>query len=587
MNELIFPSETQLKVDHITTTGQHLDIYAGAQRDQATCPDCHTVSTKVQARYWRHPQDAPWLGMTVRLHLEVRRFACAEKGCPRKTFVEGLTGLLPAKARRTARLKEQHLVTAYALGGEAGKQLAGLLGMPISGDTLLREIRQAPEPVKPVVRVVGVDDWAMRKGRTYGTILVDLEKRQPIDLLPNREAADVAAWFREHPEIEIISRDRGKEYIKAATEGAPQAEQVADRWHLLNNLRAAVVTFLQQKPICLQAAGTAGDLSPEEAELTPTEPDLWPEEVAFPCSEPEKTPSTGVGVELPPPLPVLAVAAEWPLTQVAQAKATRHARRRERYEQVGELKLAGFSDRAIGRQMKLSTRTVRKYLAAATCPQYTPGQVRQSKLTPWLGQLEKSWQAGNTNASQLWREIRALGFSGCLGLVSRWAIAQRNLLPAESRYCRQQTPHVKPALSRQVNPVPWSAQRASWLIMLDDDKLDDEEKLARLRMLTADPELVTVDRMARQFIRIIKERQTDKLDQWLDDIATDGLKALLSFAKGIRADLNAVRNALKMCWSNGQVEGQNNRLKFIKRQMYGRAKLDLLRKRVLYRPASP
>lgn len=588
MNELIFPPETQLKVDHIITIGQHLDIYAGAQQTQATCPDCHTVSTKVQARYWRHPQDTPWFGMTVRLHLEVRRFACAEKGCLRKTFVEGLTGLLPANAHRTTRLKKQHLATAYALGGEAGKHLAGLLGMPISGDTLLREIRLAPEPVKPVVKVVGVDDWAMRKGHTYGTILVDLEKRQPIDLLPNREAVDVAAWLQAHPEIEIISRDRGKEYIKAATEGAPQAEQVADRWHLLKNLREAVVTFLQQKPLCLQAAGTAGDLSPQEAELTAKEPDLWPEEAAFPCPEPDKTPSPAVGAEPPPPVPGLEVAEELPLTKVAQAKTTRHARRRERYERVCELKLAGFSDRAIGRQTKLSRQTVRKYLAADTCPQYAPGRVvRQSKLTPWLGHLEKSWQAGNTNASQLWREIRALGFSGCLGLVSRWAIAQRNLLPAENRYCRQQPGEVKPALSRQVHPVSWSAQRASWLIFLDDDKLDDEEKSAHLRMLAAESELVTVDRMTHQFVRIIKERQADKLDQWLKDVTAGGLKALMSFANGIRADLNAVRNALKMCWSNGQVEGQNNRLKFIKRQMYGRAKLDLLRKRVLYRPASP
>jgi transposase len=587
MNELIFPPETQLKVDHIITIGRHLDIYAGAHQTQATCPDCHTVSTKVQARYWRHPQDAPCLGMTVRLHLEVRRFACAEKSCARKTFVESLTGLLPANAHRTTRLKKQHLATAYALGGEAGKHLAGLLGMPISGDTLLREIRLAPEPVKPEVRVVGVDDWAMRKGRTYGTILVDLEKRQPIDLLPNREAADVAAWFQAHPEIEIISRDRGKEYIKAATEGAPQAEQVADRWHLLNNLREAVVTFLQQKPICLQAAGIAGDLSPEETELTAKESDLWPEEVAFPYPEPDKTPSTVVGEELPPPLPGLEVEEKLPITKVAQAKATRHARRRERYERVWELKQAGLSDRAIGRQMKLSRRTVRKYLAADACPQYASGRIRQSKLTPWLGHLEKSWQAGNTNASQLWREIRDMGFSGCLGLVSRWAIAQRNLLPAENRYCRQQAPEVKPALSRQVHPVSWSAQRAAWLVFLDDDKLDDEEKLARLRMLTADPELVIVDRMTHQFIRIIKERQVDKLDEWLKDATAGGLKALMSFAKGIRADLNAVRNALKMHFSNGQVEGQNNRLKFIKRQMYGRAKLDLLRKRVLYRPASP
>lgn len=205
MNELIFPPEVQLEVDHIAKVGLHLDIYAGSRRIQAICPDCQTVSTKIQARYWRHPQDLPWLGMTVRLHLEVRRFACRTGICPRKTFTEPLTGWLGYKARRTTRLKESHLATAYALGGEAGRGLCGELGMPLSGDTLIREIRQTPEPAAPTVRVVGVDDWALRKGQTYGTILVDLEKQQPIELLPSREASEVSAWLQQHPEIEIVT----------------------------------------------------------------------------------------------------------------------------------------------------------------------------------------------------------------------------------------------------------------------------------------------------------------------------------------------------------------------------------------------
>jgi transposase len=279
------------------------------------------------------------------------------------------------------------------------------------------------------------------------------------------------------------------------------------------------------------------------------------------------------------------VKAKKPLTKIEQEKAARWARRQERFDQVRQLKQDGYSDRAIGRHMKMATRTVRKYIEADSCPQYPAGRVGHSKLTLWLPNLEQRWQEGCTNASQLWREICEQGFSGSLGLVIRWTADQRKLLPIEHRYSRQQTEAVKPVLSRQVCPAPWSAQRASWLVILDDDKLDDDQQAARTRMLAADTQMVTVDNLARQFVQLVKERRSHDLDQWITDVAVSGIKALKSFANGIRGDLAAVRNALSMSWSNGQTEGQINRLKFIKRQMYGRAKLDLLRKRVLYQPS--
>jgi transposase len=563
MNELIFSPEVHLTVEDIKKIGHHLDIYARSERSEAICPDCDRISPKIHGSYWRHPQDLPCLGLTVRLHLEVQRFACKNPACSRKTFAEGFVELLPPKARRTNRLKEQHLATAYVLGGEAGGQLSGVLGMPISGDTLIREIRQAPDPAAMTVRVVGVDDWAQKKGQNYGTILVDLEQGRPIDLLGSREADEVTTWFQAHPEIEVISRDRGKQYIKAATEGAPQAEQVADRWHLLNNLREAVTTFLQQKPACLQA---------------PSLPDQSPEtEDPFPPPE-ERT-------KAEPSLPPVTNSEERrAVSQADQARAAAQARRQEKYAQVRHLHQTGSSDRAIARQLTMSPRTVRRYIEADTCPQYPAGRVGPSKLSRWLPYLEQRWQAGCTNASQLWREIVEQGFSGSLGLVIRWAVSQRKLLPAENRYCRQQAPGINPDLARQVNPLPWSAQRAAWLVILTDDKLDDDEQAARTRMLAADTEMVTVDHLARQFVEIVKERRLTDLGPWLNEVAASGIKALKSFANGLRVDLAAVRNALRLSWSNGQTEGQINRLKLMKRQMYGRAKLDLLRKRVLYHP---
>lgn len=570
MDELIFPPEIQLQIEEIKKVEQQLDIYVRSQRREASCPECQRVSSDIHARYWRHPRDLPCFGLMVRLHLEVRRFACPNQACSRQTFAEGFAALLAPRARRTARLRAQHLATAYALSGEAGEHLSKLLQMPISGDTLIRELRQSPEPAPSPVRVVGMDDWALRKGQQYGTILVDLEQGRPIELLGSREAEAVTAWLQAHPEIEVVSRDRGKDYIKAATEGAPQAEQVADRWHLLNNLREAVVSFLQQKPACLQAAAQVSE--PDQ----PGEP--------LPAPEQAETNPAGDGSVATVP-EIASLEKKKLLTKADQEKATRQTRRQEKYERVRELHQTGYSARAIARQLTMTPRTVRRYIEADTCPQYPTGRTGPSKLDPWLPYLEQRWQAGCTNASQLWREIGQQGFSGSLGLVIRWTASQRELLPVEKRYRRQQAKAVKPVLARQVCPAPWSAQRAAWLIILDEGRLTEAEQAARTRMLAADTQLITADHLARQFIQLVKERRSLELDQWLTEVSASGNPALKSFANGLRADLAAVRNALRMNWSNGPTEGHINRLKFIKRQMYGRAKLDLLRKRVLYYPS--
>jgi transposase len=571
MNELLFPPDVQLHIEHIEKVGQHIDITVRSDRGEAMCPCCQTISDEIHGQYWRHPQDLACFGFTVQLHIEVRRFTCAEETCLRQTFGERFTEWLPYKARRTGRLKQQHLAIANELGGEAGCRLSRFLGMPISGDTLIREIRQAPKPAEQTARVVGVDDWAIRKGCTYGTILVDLEKHQPIDMLDSRAADVVTEWLQAHPEIKVISRDRGKEYIKAATEGAAQAEQVADRWHLLKNLREAVESFLRKKPVCLQAA--AQETAPLKEEYNAS------------LEQNESRQAVTESVTTNPVQATPESYMEKPVTKAEQDKATRHGRRQERYDRVRQLHQGGLSKRAIARQLKISTRTVKKYIEADECPQYATGRVRPSKLTPWLHDLEEKWQSGCTNATQLWREIEEKGFQGSRGLVARWAAKQRKLLPVENRYSRQQPTDVKPELLRRAQPVPWSAQRASWLVILDDDKLDDEEKLARTRMLAADTEMTTVAQLTQRFVQMVKERQKGDLDQWLDDVVASGIQALNSFANGIRGDLAAVRNALHMSWSNGQVEGQVNRLKFIKRQMYGRANFDLLRKRVLYQPS--
>ncbi len=249
---------------------------------------------------------------------------------------------------------------------------------------------------------------------------------------------------------------------------------------------------------------------------------------------------------------------------------------------VKQLHKNGYSNRAIGRHLGISPRTVRKYIEVDLCPHYSTGRIRPSILTPWLPYLEERWQAGYTNATQLWREIEAQGFTGSRGLVSRWASKERKLLPRSTQYSRQQPREVRPKLTKQTRPVPWTSPRASWILVKDRSQLGGQEKAALERMMVADKQVEVAAQLAERFVKMVKQHESDKLEQWLKDAVASGVRSLISFANGIRQDYSAVHNALSSIWSNGQVEGQVNRLKYIKRMMYGRANFDLLRKRVLY-----
>jgi transposase len=220
----------------------------------SACPRCGTPSDRVHSHYRRTVADLPCHDHPVALRLLVRRFRCINPGCPQAIFCERVPKLLDAHARTTARLTDAHRAIGFALGGEAGARLADHLDMPTSPDTLLRRVKGAPDEPVPLPRYLGVDDWAVRKGQRYGTILIDLERGRVIDILPGRDGSALAAWLKEHPGVEVITRDRWSAYAQAASDGAPQALQVADRWHLLKNLREAVQRLLERHAAEVRAA---------------------------------------------------------------------------------------------------------------------------------------------------------------------------------------------------------------------------------------------------------------------------------------------------------------------------------------------
>lgn len=565
---LLLPGPSGLQLDTITTTADTIALEVTATQAAPPCPGCAHPATHIHSRYQRTLADLPWAQVPVALHLNVRRFFCPNPVCPQITFAERIPEIVAPSARRTIRLAEEQRQIGFDLGGEAGSRASHRQGMPASPATLLRLVRRETPRPSATPRILGVDDWAKRKGQSYGTILVDLEAHCPVDLLPDRTADTFAAWLQEHPGVEVISRDRAEAYAEGASRGAPDAVQVADRFHLLQNLREALQRMLERHQASLrQAVMPPADPSPS------TEPDL-----PVPLQE-AASPAASTGAATPP----AAAAAPVAPTRREHRQQERRERRVARYLEVRDLHAQGLSIRDIARQLHLSRQTVRQFIAADQFPERASHRKTRSKLDRYVPYLRKQLESGQDNGMQLWRELREeQGYTGSRALVSRWVAQHRHLCPAApptrpKRRGRPPAPTVKP-------PAPvrtLSARQAAWLLVKRPDKLDDDDRpiLERLQTVCADVQLAYP--LAQEFMTLVRERQAAAFDDWLARTDANGIGELQSFVAGLQRDKAAVVAALSLPYSNGQVEGQVNRLKLLKRSMYGRANFDLLRQRVL------
>ena len=403
-----------------------LHVVVRGARPGGRCPDCNRASRAVHSRYERRPADLPSLGCKVRIDLSVRRFYCRNPGCARLTFAERLPELVAPHARRTLRLIEAQSRLGVALGGEAAAKVLPRLAMPASPDTVLRLVRTRPLPRLEPPRVVGVDDWAMRKGHIYGTIVVDLERNHVVDLLSDRTSETLAGWLRQRPSIQVIARDRSTEYARGATSGAPGAVQVCDRWHLLANVRQAVERWLHTahgRLRGLPGLTIAGPVPPRRAR-------------AFPRSAPERL-----------------------------ASAESRAQWQARYDEVRRRHLAGEALLAIARAMGLARGTVRKYAYAATFPARLPHGPGPSILDPYLPYLGQRLAEGCENGLALWRELRSQGFPGGAKQVHRW-LAERRTVPSKfGPQHRRKPDNPRPFLAdNEMSSLPAPRQLA-WLLV--------------------------------------------------------------------------------------------------------------------------
>ncbi len=403
LGQLLFAGISGLRVEQAWQEGQTLHVSARTTGKRAHCPSCGCRSRWRHSYYQRTIADLACGGRGVTVSLRVRRFWCRVRWCRQKVFCERLPDLAAAWERRSRRLRERLRAIAFRLGGEVGSQQAGADGTPVSARTLLRLLRATPPAAAGAVRVLGIDDWARRKGHTYGTILVDLEAHQVVDLLPDRTAATVATWLQAHPEVEVISRDRGGAYAEAARQGAPQATQVADRWHLLCNLGDALERLLVRKLDSLRCAADA--VAPQ------TEP------VAAALSAPLGAMPQGE----PPPasLPVAPTDVAPAPTAAEQERAASRQRRLARYDEVTALQAQGLGIATIAKRLGMARRTVRRFLRADSFPERVQRTGQSGRLASFEAYLQQRWEEGCQNASQLFREIKAQGYPGSASYVGQ------------------------------------------------------------------------------------------------------------------------------------------------------------------------
>lgn len=557
----LFPHLVGFRLDDLTNDNRGIVLTVHATRRTARCPLCRRRSARVHGRYWRSLADRPCAGQRVTLRLQVRRFVCRTATCPRTIFAERFPGLTVAHARRTDVQRTAVTEVGFALGGRPGARLAQRLCLPISRSTLLRLVRVAPDPVTPPPRVLGVDDFARRRGQSYGTVLVDMETRRPIDLLPDRTAATLARWLRQHPQIEIVSRDRAGAYADGIRQGVPDAIQIADRFHLSRNAGEVLERVLTRHHAALRAAAAAVDGAVAVRNAAEPSPPLSVQAAPLASAPDERNRPTR------------------PPTRAEQDRQARHARRHARYDEAMALHKAGVGPATIARKVGVTRQTIWRWLRVGVFPVRAPQAPRVRMIAPYEPYLRERWQAGCQNARQLWREVQAQGFGGGKESVRRLVVTWRTT-PARPGPPRRHVP-VPP----QVVPPPptrtRSPRQARWLLLHADDQLPPELQAYRAALLATEPAIVEAQMLTMEFCRLVRERDAAAFSSWRQAAQRSGLPEMQEFARVLERDRAAVENALRYEWSNGVTEGQINKLKLLKRSMYGRANFDLLRRRAL------
>lgn len=542
----LLPSQSQLRLENwsLDTARKHLSLVVTSVQTTSYCPICQKASHRIHSRYQRTLQDLPCSNYAVTLILQVRKFFCINPACQRRIFTERLSQVTEPWARRTCRLAQRLIAIGLALGGAAGSRLGQQVGHAVSLNPLLQLISRLPMPAIFTPTTLGVDDFAFRKGRTYGTILVDLDQNRPIALLPDRESETLSRWLQQHPGVQVLSRDRSTAYKQGMTQGAPQAIQVADRFHLLQNVTEVLQQVLGRQGRVLKLApvppSSAGLLRLEDSE------------------------------------PQLVFAQPSPKTQ--QQFEQRRTQRLETYQTIWQLHYQGHSTSEIAQHINMSTRTIQRYLKTSSFPERRARSDRgRSLVEPYREYLVQRWNPSHRGMRELFRDLQQQGYRGSYMSLNRYVHRLQH---------KQQVSETAPVFQPTAQSVSsqrqtLTARRASYLCLQNSQARSAKDKQLLHRLIEQNPSLTPAIELAQAFAQLVRQRQPQQLDVWLQRAEESEIEAFQRFAKSLKEDYEAVKAGVTLPVSNGQVEGQVNRLKMLKRQMFGRAGLELLSRRFL------
>jgi len=531
----LLPLPDGLEIIAISVVEQELQVRVTSNRLSSCCPLCSTPSSAIHSYYRRKPLELPCAGRVVRLLLSVKKFFCRVTSCPRKIFTERLPDVLEPSSRLTTRLRTLVQAICTAFNAKGGTRLGKQMGIHLSRMTFLYSLHLLPTPPVGQVKAVGIDDFAWKRGKRYGTVIIDLTTHRLLDLLPDREAESVKQWLAAHPEIEIVSRDRGGAYADGAAQGAPQAQQIADRWHLCKNLGDAVQTALIRQHIQMPPA---------------VSPSITMQEIATACSPP------------PPSDPQ-------PCRYASQEK---RAQKQALVDQVKHMHEQGNSIYEIAASLHLARNTVRRYLRLEGPVQPMPRTRRLSQLDPFYDYLCERWNDGCSNAHHLFEELQAKGYHGGETTVRSFVARLRQGGAGMAR----------PPRHANKDMTSYSPRELSRLLSKQEKDLTAAEKSDLTRLLESSHEVMHLHQLLQSFLEMLRERRPERLNGWMKQARESGIKELISFVAGLERDYDAVRAGLTVSWSQGPVEGTVNKIKTHKRLMYGRASFTLLRQKLLH-----
>lgn len=535
----LLPDHATLELETMTIDDARITVTLRSCLTVACCPVCCTRSHHRHSQYLRTLQDLPWGRCTLRLRLFLQKFRCRVPACIRTVFAESIPTIALPRVRRTTAVTALMTSVGLRMSGTDGARILQQMGLTVSSATLLRTIRQLPLPPMGRVRIVGIDDWSWRKGQRFGTMLVDLEQHQVVALLPDRTPESTARWLATQPSITTVSRDRSEIYADGIRQGAPQAIHVADRWHLMKNLSDTLERFLIGQRSVLRTAASA--VHPTQAAI-PHDPSPY-----------------GLA-----PRPAAQERAETLSQQ-------QHGHLIEAYTQVHHLHAKGADLADIARVVGISRRTVYRYLAMPLPPERKHRQMGPTAIVPFIPYLTTRWNEGCHNGMRLWRELRQQEYPHSAAPVLRF-------IHAHLRPARVSPRH--PVVTRRASHAPTARQVARCWIR-DATTWTPAEQAYYRALVVALPLMETAYDLTTQFVSMVRNRTGTLLDAWLSLAHACAISAFRGFAQSLKGDHAAVQAGLTLEWNNGQLEGQINRLKLLKRQSYGRAGFDLLQRRVM------